>query len=304
MIQLERWSLRDHLEIYDKKYAPKLSEIDTKGNIVKQGTKSISPKEYRNIAYQSELDRLKGELNTEKNPNRRAALQVEFKKASDRLTEANKADTDTSFDIKKRGEWDFVKAKDGSIDFGHMPNESRREVAPIRLQKGNDDFGKHHIEIADNGSRLKAIKNEGYTGVEDFIQDVVTNYNKIRVADSGRLMLIKENGNNKIAVVELRPHDDGAFYGVTTGGIHRKGYANDKPLLLDRGASPTTKPEQPSPLPNANADKAQDTNALRTGKSNAIDSTLPHPAEPVKISLSRAHEDTRLNYLTPHKQQE
>ncbi|MBF0488440.1 MAG: hypothetical protein HQK98_09790 [Nitrospirae bacterium] len=178
-------------------------------------------------------------------------------------------------------ETDFVIASDGTYDFGHITPEIGqaigRQSAPVRLQEGTAGYGKQHIDTADGNNRLEVIKKAGYKGTADFIQDVANNFSEIRMGDGSRLMLIKKNGKNKIAVIQLIPDESGDFYGVTSGGIFRKDYANDRTLLLDRGASPIVKPEQFNPLPYANASEAQGTNALRTGKSNATIYTIPQP---------------------------
>ncbi|WP_420264260.1 hypothetical protein [Candidatus Magnetominusculus dajiuhuensis] len=179
-------------------------------------------------------------------------------------------------------ETDFVKASDGTYDFGHITPEIGqaigRQSAPVRLQEGNVDYGKQHIDTANDGKRLEAIKKAGYAGTADFIHDVASNYTEIRKGYGSRLVLVKKNGGNKISIVQLLPGEDGDFYGVTTGGIFSRKYIEKFALLEGSAATiPPIRPERSNPLPNANADEAQDTSALRERPSNATTSTIPKP---------------------------
>ncbi|MBF0554744.1 MAG: hypothetical protein HQK96_09365 [Nitrospirae bacterium] len=179
-------------------------------------------------------------------------------------------------------ETDFVKAGDGTYDFGHITPEIGqaigRQSAPIRLEEGNNDYGKHHIDIADDGKRLEKIKKEGYETTAEFIQDVASNYTEIRKSHGSRLMLVKKNGGNKVLAIQLSPNADGDYYNVITGGIFNSNYVNKFTLLGGRCTTNLpVRPEQSNPLFDANADKAQDINAGRTGQSNATTSTISKP---------------------------
>ncbi|MBF0459707.1 MAG: hypothetical protein HQK99_17610 [Nitrospirae bacterium] len=183
-------------------------------------------------------------------------------------------------------EGDFVKTKDGSTDFGQItPDIGQaigRQSAPIRLEEGTDKYGKKHIEIADSGKRLERIKKEGYAGAGDFIHDIANNYTEIRQDYGNKLMLVKKNGKGKVSVIELVPHGDGDFYRVITGGIFKPQYIEKFAPLWDRRTTLPIKPELSNPLDTITPKDTQDVTAGRTEQSNATDSTLPHPTEPVK----------------------
>ncbi|MBF0320127.1 MAG: branched-chain amino acid ABC transporter ATP-binding protein/permease [Nitrospirae bacterium] len=178
--------------------------------------------------------------------------------------------------------------KDGPTDVGQITPEIAqaigRQAAPVRLEEGDEKYGRLHIDTVDKGKRLEGIKKAGYAGTDDFIQDIASNYDEIRMSEGSRLMLIKKNWKDKIAVIELRPCEEDDYYGITTAGIFRNDYAKNRTLLWDRGASPIAKPEQSGPLPYVTPKDAQGNNALRTGQSNASDNIISKPAEPVKPS--------------------
>ncbi|MBF0488686.1 MAG: hypothetical protein HQK98_11055 [Nitrospirae bacterium] len=183
-------------------------------------------------------------------------------------------------------ETDFVKTKDGSVDFGHITHEVGekigRQAAPIKLQEGTDKYGKHHIDISDNGKRLKGIKEAGYCGTDDFIQDVANNFDEIRENIGSRLMLIKKNGRDRVAIIELKPGKDGDFYNVVTAGMFRKDYAKNRTLLWERVAPPLVRPEPSNSLHAITPTDTQDVNAKRLSQSNASTATIPKPDEVVK----------------------
>ncbi|MEO5361625.1 MAG: hypothetical protein H7843_14470 [Nitrospirota bacterium] len=168
---------------------------------------------------------------------------------------------------------DFVKASNGTYDFGYITPETGkaigRQSAPIRLEEGDENYGKYHIDIADNGKRLEQIRKGGYETTANFIQDVAGNYTEIRKTHGSRLMLVKKNGINKVTVIQLSRDADGDFYNVITGGIFSSNYVNKFTLLGGRCATNLPiRPEQSNPLFDANDGNAQDINAMRTGQSN------------------------------------
>ncbi len=87
----------------------------------------------------------------------------------------------------------FVLASDGSSDFGIIEAESGLKQAPIKLSMGdntidekgnNHGYGLLHIEA----ERGEAIRNAGYSSVQDFVESVAKNYTDIR---EGGIIAIK-----------------------------------------------------------------------------------------------------------------
>jgi len=121
---------------------------------------------------------------------------------------------------------DFILAPGGGLDFGEISREQanlmRRQAGKIRLQQGRDDdtarFGLVHIEKS-HANDLPEVK-EG--NVPDLVKDIATNFNEIWSAYAGQLLLVKRNGSDKIAYIQLKPSEDADFYTVNTVFRSRK----------------------------------------------------------------------------------
>ena len=168
----------------------------------------------------------------------------------------------------------FVTSPDGKIDFGNIPAEIEEKSggkypeAPIRMEIGNNDYGWTHIANAKGGRRLQDIKDAGYSGVNNFVGDVAKNYNQIWQQPNGRLMLLKRNGNAKVAVVELADNND--HYGVITALMADKGYParGGRELLWERSEPISASPEKSTPLTNTAFNQpSQVGDAWRSGQS-------------------------------------
>ena len=174
-------------------------------------------------------------------------------------------------DLVDRYKNEFVKSE-GSFDLGIIGENIEKEIgipsAPIRMQIGNKDFGAVHIASAKDGRRLSSFKEAGYSGVNDFVKDVVQNYKQIWQQPNGRLMLVKRNGKAKLSVVELSESAD--YYGVSTALIADNGYParGGRKLLWERSEPVSARPGQPGPLTNTTPFEAQKGDAWRSGQSN------------------------------------
>ena len=160
----------------------------------------------------------------------------------------------------------------GSSDLGFIDGNIEKQVgipsAPIRMQIGNNDYGGIHIANAKGGRRLQDIKDAGYSGVNNFVGDVAKNYNQIWQQPNGRLMLVKRNGNAKVAVVELADNND--HYGVVTALMADKGYParGGRELLWERSEPISASPEKSTPLTNTAFNQpSQVGDAWRSGQS-------------------------------------
>jgi hypothetical protein len=162
----------------------------------------------------------------------------------------------------KVGDKEFVSRGDGKIDFGHV-SEDVAEIArsaglkapgegPIRLEKGwddptlgakarrgepvNDGMGEAHIERR-HGEEIRSLLgpngNPVYADVADLVSDVAENYNRIARGHSGRIVLGKANGKEKVAIIELAPESD--HYTVITAGLRKKGWLNNLSRRLPWG---------------------------------------------------------------------
>ncbi len=165
----------------------------------------------------------------------------------------------------------FMKtASGGSEIFGRISAEIakkiRREAAPIKLQHGDARFGAVHIEQSHGAE----IRRAGYKSIEAFIADVAKNYSEIRQGEGSRLLLVKKNEGLKVNIIELRPHKDGSFYGITTGGVYREKYFANYKALWERRATPSSAGPEPSGTLSGSArGKARAGKAIRMGQSTS-----------------------------------
>lgn len=75
------------------------------------------------------------------------------------------------------------------------------------------------------------IRKAGYESAADLVADVAANFTAVHRGDRGRLILVRQNGRERAAIVELRPAEDGAHWTVTTAGLFRPEYLARKELL-------------------------------------------------------------------------
>ncbi|KJU81687.1 hypothetical protein MBAV_006121, partial [Candidatus Magnetobacterium bavaricum] len=136
----------------------------------------------------------------------------------------------------------FVKAGDGSLDFGGIDEEVARQInnlaAPIRLERGNDGYGEIHIAQRHG----QEIRKAGYPNVRTFVEDVTKNFTQVR-ENGNRFLLVKTNGLSCVSVISLIADPDGNYYGVVTAYIMNSRSLDRKKLLWERSESLSTSPE-------------------------------------------------------------
>lgn len=117
-------------------------------------------------------------------------LKARFGIADDVLAKADRVVIQTRSDGVVQGyhhkgnATDFIKAPDGSLDFGEitpaMSKAMRRQAGKIRLQHGvqnADGTGHGLIHIETNHG--KQIRGAGFKSVEEFVAHVATKFNEI-----------------------------------------------------------------------------------------------------------------------------
>ncbi|WP_420411594.1 hypothetical protein [Roseibium sp.] len=133
----------------------------------------------------------------------------------------------------------FLTASNGTIDFGYL----RKGIAktdgsplphkPIRVEEGKEGkegFGADHLAP----ERHERARELGYRDAIHMMEDVSRNYDTIVEMTNGRLLLVKQNGSNRYAVVELQEGPD-AFYGMTTTFPEQRGnVGKSKRIYLNR----------------------------------------------------------------------
>lgn len=191
------------------------------------------------------------------------------------------------------------KIRGNIFDFGNIDENIAEAInhppAPVRLEKGNHDYGEIHIEE----KRGEKIKLAGYPDVKSFIRDVASGYNAIWQNPNGRLLLAKKNGGEKIAIVELQEHKDGNYYGVTTAFVGDEKYLKrGRRKLLWEGSEPaSTSPGQLDPLANITPEDTQVDDAWRSGQSLPSDNTIPLQGQNFKGKEAKT-DDALKNALT------
>ncbi len=118
----------------------------------------------------------------------------------------------------------FITTDDGQIDFGvvdeSMANEAGITPAPIRLQEGTKRYGWIHIK----DGHFNEIKRAGYKSEAGFVRDVVSDFDEVWKQPKNRYLLVKYNGNAKLAAVQLEKEQDKDFYNVITAFISEDPY--------------------------------------------------------------------------------
>lgn len=137
----------------------------------------------------------------------------------------------------------FVKASDGSLDFGTVGRHQAVAIgsiveAPIRLSIGNEGYGLTHME-----KHAAQILQNGYRSIEDFVEDVSRNYDEIRQGNlytdpvTGKtketFLFVKKGDKGNVLYIELSP--DKQYYEVNSGGIFKNRYIEKREVLWNAG---------------------------------------------------------------------
>ncbi len=110
--------------------------------------------------------------------------------------------------LLEKHERDFVRTAEGNINFGVLDMRvlGGRLGGPIRLQRGakrtieNPGFGEFHV----NSDHGKDIGRVGFSNARDFVEDTVRGATEVWGQPNGKLMLVKKNGKDHLAIVEFQ----------------------------------------------------------------------------------------------------
>jgi hypothetical protein len=117
----------------------------------------------------------------------------------------------------------FVDDGYGGVDYGEIPEDVAQAVqrpsGPIRLT----DERRNHI-LTDHPD----LVSQGYSDAATFAHDVARNYSAVYRGAGGSLLLVRRNGQPKMAAVRLVPAPSGKYWSVhtafliTTAGLKRR----------------------------------------------------------------------------------
>ena len=138
----------------------------------------------------------------------------------------------------------FIQSSNGSADFGEIKGVAGLKDAPIRLSEGNMDYGRVHI----NDRHGQQIRNAGFNSVEEFVENVASNFNTIRkgtdrLGNKTYLLELTDEHNNTL-YVELS--QDGGYWNVNSAGVFRRSYSKNKEVVWSRPALATGDSATPS----------------------------------------------------------
>ena len=129
----------------------------------------------------------------------------------------------------------FVKASDGSIDFGEIREETGLTPGKIRLSEGfqskHAGYGLLHMERAD---RKEQILKAGFSSAVNFVEYVAKNYTAIfrgKDRENGKPTYILQAPTSKsnILYVELSPED--GYWDINSGGPFSFTYTKNKEIV-------------------------------------------------------------------------
>ena len=131
----------------------------------------------------------------------------------------------------------FYQDENGNIDLANIPDEVFKAIgytsAPFRLTESmvTHVLTRHANELGISTPQ-EAI---------DFIRDVMTNFDHVRLGDNGALVFSIENGRKKTGRRAITVFiNDGGYYGLKTSGYEKMSGLKKRPLLWERGVNETS----------------------------------------------------------------
>lgn len=204
----------------------------------------------------------------------------------------------------------FVKARNGSTDFGTIDAESGLAEAPIKLSLGenykdengkNHGYGLIHIE-AGHGAQ---IRNAGFSSVEEFVESVARNYETIRegnrYGDKPTYLLKVSDGHNNTLFIQLS--NDGMYWNVNSAGIFREKYSRRRPKakpVPTIGSSSSTETTEVNHGQNEGATVASG-NSSMTSDSKVTNSATDKQEKGVESSEPTEAQKAAGNYKMEHR---
>ena len=164
----------------------------------------------------------------------------------------------------------FYQTADGNIDLVDIPQKVFDKInytkAPFRL---TESMAKHVYEQHAKELHLNSIDD-----AIDFVIDVMTNFDHVRLGDNGSLIFSVENGRNttgKRAITILLSSDSGDYYGIKTSGFEALSKLKKRPLLWDGSAETPTTDTATEPVTSRDAQQGGEQSGSASGQSGLSD---------------------------------
>ncbi len=204
---------------------------------------------------------------------------------------------------------DIVLLPDGSENFGIMPeitlnNGKRLKSAPIRLKRGRSFMGGGsglaHIEDVHG----EEIRQAGYSGVQEFVWDLINGFDEIWEGTGGSLTLVRSSRRGKQAgFIELEKQEN--YYEIKSAFPVQGVYPQQKTrkLLWKRHSSASTATDERNPFLSNNAwlgrasIKSEDAPKSQRGQSNKESIAQAGEGDKPLASLSRRKDRKGLSEL-------
>lgn len=160
----------------------------------------------------------------------------------------------------------FYQDSNGNIDLVDIPQKIFDKInytkAPFRLTKSMAEhvFKQHAKEL-----HLQTVDD-----AIDFVVDVMTNFDHIRLGDNGSLIFSVENGRNttgKRAITILLSSDSGDYYGIKTSGYESLSKLKKRPLLWDGSAETPSTDTATEPVTSRDAQQGGEQSGSASGQS-------------------------------------
>lgn len=146
-----------------------------------------------------------------------------------RSIQANRPKPRTEKELREQRANEFVKAPDGSFDFGEITPEMsaamRRQAGKIRLTRGIQNekggYGLAHIE-ARHGNQIRAL---GYQNVPEFVKEIAGHFSEVWQAAGTQLLVTAKENRKDVMYVQLDIAPEGDYYRVNSAfPVRREDY--------------------------------------------------------------------------------
>ena len=164
----------------------------------------------------------------------------------------------------------FISDSEGNINLAHIPDEVFDAIgytkAPMRLTPSMIN----HVRLQ-HGKETKITTDEEAV---DFVVDVMTNFDHVRLGDNGSLIFSVENGRNrtgKRAITILLGSDSGDYYGIKTSGYEGIERLQKRPLLWEDRAKNSSTDAASATVPSRDAQRGSEQSGSAPVQSNGSD---------------------------------